>query len=223
MPRVEAPVQIGLIETMRAREGRVPWLGRHLARLRASLAALGAPEPSDDLAELVRFAVGQSDRVVRLQLTDGHVEIATRAVNAEQSISVVVAGEVHQPYPHKTTRREQFGRALANARRIGASDAVLVTADGFVAEGTAWNLFWWENGSLCTPAADLGILPGLGRTRIMEMTGVKEERVPIAALAGRSLFIANAVRGIVEISVFDGASVPRDTRTAELASAFWPD
>src|SRR5438270_651176 len=223
MPRVEAPVQIGLIETMRAREGRVPWLGRHLARLRASLAALGAPEPSDDLADLVRFAVGQSDRVVRLQLTDGHVEIATRAVNAEQSISVVCAGGVHQPHRHETTRREQFGRALANARRIGASDAVLVTADGFVAEGTAWNLFWWENGSLCTPAADLGILPGLGRRRVMEMTVVKEERVPIAALAGRSLFIANAVRGIVEISVFDGASVPRDTRTAELASAFWPD
>ena len=223
MPRVEAPVQIGLIETMRAREGRVPWLGRHLARLRTSLAALGAQEPTDDLADLVRCAVGQSDRVVRLQLTDGHVEIATRDVNAERAISVMVASEVHQPYPYKTTRREQFDRALANARRIGTSDAVLVTADGFVAEGTAWNLFWWENGSLCTPAADLGILPGLGRKRVMEMTDVKEERVPVAALAGRSLFIANAVRGIVEISVFDGASVPHDTRTAEFASAFWPD
>jgi branched-subunit amino acid aminotransferase/4-amino-4-deoxychorismate lyase len=207
---------------MRAREGRVPWLGRHLARLRASLTALGAPEPAGDLADLVRSAVGQRDRVVRLQLTGGHVEVATREVNAEQSISVVVAGQVHQPYPHKTTRREQFGRALANARRIGVSDAVLVTADGFVAEGTAWNLFWWENGSLCTPAADLGILPGLGRTRIMEMTDVREERVPVAALAGRSLFIANAVRGIVEIGVFEGASVPRDPRTAELASGFWP-
>ena len=222
MPRVGAPVQIGLIETMRAREGRVPWLGRHLARLRASLAALGAPDPSDDLADLARFAVGHSDRVVRLQLTDGHTEIATREVNAEHSISIVVAGEVHHPYPHKTTRREQFGRALANARRIGASDAVLVTADGFVAEGTAWNLFWWEDGSLCTPAADLGILPGLGRKRVMEMTDVKEARAPLAALAGRGLFIVNAVRGIVEIAVFEGAGVPRDPRTAELASSFWP-
>ena len=48
----------------------------------------------------------------------------------------------------------------------------------------------------------LGILPGLGRKRVMEMTDVKEERVPVAALAGRSLFIANAVRGIVEIRPF---------------------
>jgi len=223
MPRVGAPVQIGLIETMRAREGRVPWLGRHFARLQASLVALGAREPPADLADLVRFAVGQGDRVVRLQLTDGHAELATRDVNAEQSIRVVVAGEAHQPYPHKTTRREQFGRALANARRIGANDAVLVTAEGFVAEGTAWNLFWWENGSLCTPAADLGILPGLGRTRILEMIDIKEERVPVAALAGRSLFIANAVRGVVEIATLNGVPVPRDPRTAELSFAFWPD
>ncbi len=155
-----------------------------MARLKASLAALGAPEPPSDLA---------------------------------------VANEVYQPYPYKTTRREQFGRALANARRIGASDAVLVTAEGLVAEGTAWNLFWWENGSLGTPAADLGILPGLGRTRIMELTDVQEERVPVAALAGRSLFIANAVRGIVEIAEFEGARVPRDPRTTELSSAFWPE
>jgi len=223
MPRVGVPVQIGLIETMRAREGRVPWLERHFARLRASLAALGGAELPADLAELVRFAVGHGDRVVRLQLKDGHAEIATREVNAEQGISVVVADEVYEPYPHKTTRREQFGRAYANARRSGASDAVLVTADGLVAEGTAWNLFWWDNGSLCTPAADLGILPGLGRERIMELTDVKEEQVPVAALAGRSLFVTNAVRGIVEIAVFEGARVPRDPRTAELSFAFWPD
>jgi para-aminobenzoate synthetase/4-amino-4-deoxychorismate lyase len=207
---------------MRAREGRVPWLGRHLARLKASLAARGAPEPQDDLADLVRFAVGQGHRVVRLQLTDGHAEITTREVKVEPAMSVGVAAEVHHPYPHKTTEREQFSRALANARRIGANDAVLLTADGIVAEGTAWNLFWWENGSLCTPPADLGILPGLGRRRIMELTDVKEERVPVGALAGRSLFIVNAVRGIVEVGVFDGRAVPRDSRTAELASSFWP-
>jgi branched-subunit amino acid aminotransferase/4-amino-4-deoxychorismate lyase len=224
MPRVGAPIQIGLIETMRAKDGRVPWLGRHLARLRASLAALGGGglEPPRDLADLVRFAVGHGDRVVRLQLTDGHAEITTREVNAEQAISLIVADQVHLPYPHKTTRREPFGRALASARRVGASDALLLTADGIVAEGTAWNLFWWDGGQLCTPAADVGILPGLGRRRIMELTDVKEERVPVGALAGRSLFIVNAVRGIVEVGAFDGASVPRDSRTADLASGFWP-
>ena len=223
MPRVGAPAKIGLIETMRAKQGRLPWLERHLTRLRASLAALGAPEPPHELADLVRFAAGAGDRVVRVELTDGHAEIVTREVNTEQAISVVVSPEPHHPYRHKITRREQFGRALAGARRSGAHDAVLVTAEGFVAEGTAWNLFWWDKGNLCTPAAALGILPGLGRARIMELADVTEHQVRSAALVGRSLFLVNAVRGIVEIAVFKGTPVRRDPRTAELANRFWPD
>ncbi len=214
---------IGLIETIRARDGRLPWLGRHLARLQASIAALGTAEPPGDLIDLIRFAAGPGDRVVRVQVTDGHAELTTRDLNAEQSISVVVSAERHRPYTHKTTHRDCFGRALAGARHVGAQDALLVTDEGLVAEGTAWNLFWWENGSLCTPAAALGILPGVGRRRVMELAAVEERHVAAAALNTRSLFVVNAVRGIVEIGSLEGTPVPRDPRTAELAAAFWPD
>jgi hypothetical protein len=86
------------------------------------------PLPPDDIVDLVRLAVEAGDRVVRLQLTNGHAEIATRDVNAQHAISLIVSSEVHHPYPHKITRREQFGRALAGARRAGADDALLVTA-----------------------------------------------------------------------------------------------
>ena len=229
MSSVGASVQVGLIETMRARGGRLPWLGRHLDRLRESVAALGAAAPPDALSDLIRFAAGSRDRVVRVQVTDGHAEIATRDMNAEQTISVIVSREVHRPYPYKTTEREQFGRALAGARRVGAHDALLVTAEGFAAEGTTWNLFWWDKGggSLCTPAASLGILPGLGRQRIMELAPVEERQARVAELSGRgrgrSLFVVNAVRGVVQVETFEGAPVPRDPRTAELAAAFWPD
>ena len=211
---------------MRVRGGRIPWLGRHLRRLRDSVAALGVRAPADDFTDLVRSAVGageRGDRLVRLQLIDGHVEITTRAVNTDRDVTVVVSQQVHAPYPHKTTRREQFGRALAHARRTGANDALLLTVDGHVAEGTAWNLCWWENGDLCTPAADLGILPGIGRQRVMELANVQEVQTSVAALAGRSLFLVNAVRGVVEIGALDGVPVSRDQRTAELAAAFWPD
>jgi len=214
---------VGLIETIRSREGRLPWLGRHVARLQASVAALGAAEPRGDLCDVIRFAAGFGDRVVRVEVTDGQVELTTRDVNAEQAISVVVSPERHQPYTHKTTQREQFGRALAAARRVGAQDALLVTDEGLVAEGTAWNLFWWDNGSLSTPAASLGILPGLGRRRVMELAAVEERQVVVEALKRRSLFAVNAVRGIVEIGSLEGTPVPPDPRTAELRSGFWPD
>jgi len=213
----------GLIETMRVRGGRLPWLGRHVARLRASVAALGVSQPPDDIVDLARIAAGTGDRVVRLELRDGLVEVTTRDVGMEQAVAILASDEPYRPYPHKTTRREQFGRAFANARRKGAHDALLVTADGYVAEGTSWNLFWWDNGSLCTPAEDLGVLPGVGRGRVMELVGVKEARAPVSSLAGRSLFLVNAVRGIVEIGSLQGTPVPSDPRTAELSSSFWPD
>jgi len=222
MTSVEAPRRLGLIETIRARGGRLPWLRRHLERLHSSIAALGLAPPSSDLGDLIRTFVGHGDRVVRLELRDGHAEITTREIN-QGPISIIVSDVQHRAYPHKTTCREQFGRALSGARRRGADDALLVTAAGFVAEGTAWTLFWWDNGTLCTPDADLGILPGVGRQRVMELTPVREEQVPAAALTGRSLFLVNSVRGIVEIAAFEGLPVPADPRTAELSAVFWPD
>jgi len=222
-------VDVGLIETMRARDGRVPWLGRHLARMRASATALRLAHPPVDIADLARIAAGPGERVVRLELRDGLVEISTRDVPEQGAVALMVSDEAYRPYPHKSTRREQFGRSLANARRLGVDDALLVTAEGYVAEGTAWSLFWWDNGAggggegLFTPAEELGILPGIGRSRIMELAGVHEARKPVSDLAGRSMFLVNAVRGVVEIGSFQGQPAPSDPRTAELSSAFWPD
>ncbi len=217
--------RLALIETMRASEGRIPWLERHLARLRASSLALGLAPPPDDLSDLLRSIVGRGgDRVVRLELRDGRPEITTRDVSSWRLPAIVVSDEVHRGYPNKTTQREHFGRALASAKRTGADDALLFTAQGEIAEGTAWNLFWWDGDTLYTPAADLGILPGIARGRIMELAEVQEVRAPATALeGGRSLFLANAVQGIVEIGTFERSRVRRHPRTAQLSAAFWPD
>jgi len=40
-------------------------------------------------------------------------------------------------------------------------------------------------------------------------------------LAGKSLFLTNAVRGVVPIASLDGSPAPPDPRTAELAGRFW--
>ncbi len=230
-------VDEGLIETMRVRGGgggggggsRLPFLDRHLARLGASLAALGRPAPSVDLAELARTGAvpaeaGGADHVVRLAVLDGSATIATRALPHLNPPAVIVATEPHVPYPHKTTARGAFERALAEAHAQGADDALLVTAGGgHIAEGTTWNVFWWEGDRLYTPALDLGILPGVGRARVMELAEVAEVRVTAAEFVGRSLFLVNAVRGIVPIGSFRGRDVHLDARTAELSHGFWPD
>ncbi len=105
-----------------------------------------------------------------------------------------------------------------------ADDALLLTTEGWAAEGTVWNVFWWEGDWLRTPALDVGILPGIGRARVLELSeAVEQGRYPRQALEGKSLFLTNAVRGIVPLASLDGVRVPADPRTAELARRFWPE
>ncbi len=219
-----------LIETMRVREGRIPFLERHLARLVGSLAALGLPQPSQDVTALVEPFAGCGEAVLRLEVSEGRASVTVRDLPRLDPPVVITASAAHRPYPHKTAERACFATAAAEAAAAGADDALLLTADRWVAEGTVWSVFWWEGereggDQLHTPTLELGILPGIGRRRVLEL-GLelvpRQGRHARAALAGKSLFLTNAVRGVVPIATLDGAPVPHDARTLELAARFWP-
>lgn len=49
------------------------------------------------------------------------------------------------------------------AKQQGADDAILISRDGYVAEGTASNAFIVKNGKLLTPPTSAKILPGITR------------------------------------------------------------
>ena len=213
----------GLIETMRVREGRIPLLPRHLARLQRSLNELGLPKPSQNLVALVTPFSATGDAVLRLEVRDGRASVTVRAAPPLEAPAVITAAEPHRPYPHKTTERDCFVAAAAEAERAEADDALLLTHDGFVAEGTAWSVFWWEGDVLRTPALDLGILPGIGRARVLELvTRVDQRRYTGQQVARQSLFLTNSVRGVVPIASLDGVQAAPDPRTAELVGRFWP-
>jgi branched-subunit amino acid aminotransferase/4-amino-4-deoxychorismate lyase len=215
----------GLIETMRVRGGRVPFLERHLARLDRSLTVLGLPRPSRDVAALVTPFAATGDAVLRVEVCDGRATVTVRELPALEPPAVITASEPHEPYPHKTTGRDAFADAAIEAEVAEADDALLLTHEGSVAEGTVWTVFWWDGKVLRTPALELGILSGIGRGRVLELVGKRgaEGRHARAALDGKSLFLTNAVRGIVPIASLDGIPVPADPRTADLARRFWPE
>ncbi len=206
-----------LIETVRVRRGEAPLWGLHLRRLFRSCVELGVPAPRE-----LEVPGGGRDRVHRLTVGPRGVEVTERSVGSTSAVDLVTAGVVHRSYPHKTTERGAFDLALAEAQRAGADDAVLVTQTGYVAECAIWTVFWWEGeGELCTPALELGVLPGVARDRISELVPLVERRVGRAALDGRSLFVANAARGIVEVATLDGAKVPDSPGTDQLKRRFW--
>ncbi|HEY7634479.1 MAG TPA: aminotransferase class IV [Gemmatimonadales bacterium] len=207
-----------LIETVRIRNGVAPLWYLHLRRMAASCRALGVPIP-------VELAVpsGGTDRVHRILVSRRGVVVGERPVGSTAPVRLVTSKVGHRPYPHKVVDREQFDRAVAEARAAGADDGVMLTPGRQVTETAIWGIFWWEDGVLCAPALELGVLPGVGRARLAELVGEVAERRPvIEELQGRSLFVANSVRGVVPVASLDGQEVPEQGETAALAAKFWP-
>jgi branched-subunit amino acid aminotransferase/4-amino-4-deoxychorismate lyase len=204
-----------LIETVRIRGGRAPLWPLHLARLERSCRALAIPVPR------LEPPIGEGDRVVRLLVTRGGVASAERAVPGARPIRVAQSAVPHPGYPHKTVARDAFDRALRAAP--DADEAILATADGWVAEGAVSAVFWWEGDRVAGPPLELGILPSVARARIAQLAGpVLERRIRMSELSGRPLFLANAARGIMEVASWQGESVAPDARTESLGETFWP-
>jgi branched-subunit amino acid aminotransferase/4-amino-4-deoxychorismate lyase len=210
-------MNIGLIETVRVRDGVAPLWGLHLRRLLRSCRELGVPFPGE-----LTVPAGGHDRVHRLEVSQTGALVTERAVGPVEAAHLVTSRVGYRPYPHKTTDRSQFDRALEEARAEGADDALLLAPGGWVAEAGIWSLFWWEGDRLCAPPLALGVLPGVARSRIGELVELHERRIGRAGLDGRPLLLANAVRGIVEVVALDGVPVPSEAATRELQARFWP-
>jgi branched-subunit amino acid aminotransferase/4-amino-4-deoxychorismate lyase len=207
-----------LIETIRIRQGEAPLWYLHLRRLAVSCKALGIPLPGE-----LPPPAGGPDRVHRLEVGMRGVQVSERLVGSNDPVKLIVSRVAHHSYPYKTTDRAQFERALDTARGAEADDALLLTPGGFVAETAIYSVFWWENEKLCAPALDLGILPGVGRARVLELVGpVEERRTAWNDIRGSSLFLVNSVRGVVKVAAVQGEPVPASRETDALAARFWP-
>jgi branched-chain amino acid aminotransferase len=68
--------------------------------------------------------------------------------------------------------------AKTDAQRAGFDEAIVLTHDGHVAEGSAENFFLAKNGTVLTPPVTDNILEGITRRTIVELLG-KELKVPV--------------------------------------------
>jgi branched-subunit amino acid aminotransferase/4-amino-4-deoxychorismate lyase len=210
--------QPALIETIRIRNGVAPLWYLHLRRLAVSCKALGIPLPGE-----LPTPEGGPDRVYRLEVGMRGMQVSERLVGAVAPVKLVTSRVAHHSYPYKTADRAQFDRALDAARPSGADDALLLTPGGYVAETSIYSVLWWEDKTLCAPALDLGVLPGVGRARLMELVGKVEERhSSLEELRGLPLFLVNSVRGVIPVATLDGKQVLETKETDMLATRFWP-
>src|SRR5881397_3377371 len=114
----------GLIETMRVRGGRIPFLERHLARLDRSLKELGLPRPARDVAALVTPFAATGDAVLRVEVCDGRATVTVRELPALEPPPLLPAPQPHQPHPPKTADRDAV--ITAGGSSAGSSRTVTV-------------------------------------------------------------------------------------------------
>lgn len=197
----------GLIETFawRAGSGFVR-LERHLARLDASAAALGFAYDAASMIDLLNqlspgFVV---DRRVRVQLErDGRVAV-THAPLGPNSLEPIRLGRAREPvHPgdpflrHKTTRRDVYERAFAEAAALGLDDAVLMNSRSEVTETARANLFTEIDGQVLTPAVASGLLPGVLRAEMIASGAAKEAVLTWEDLQRADrLWVGNSLRGL---------------------------
>jgi len=210
---------MALLETVGVRGGRVPLWPLHQARVRRSAAALGYSLPAE-----LQPPPGGGDRICRIEYASRErVLVTDRQVEELVGLRLRTAPVPHRGYRHKTTDREWLDAARLDAATRGGDDVLFLSEEGSVAESSIWSLFWWEGGELAAPPLEMGILPGVARARLAEMTGgLRETRIPGGQLAARGAFAANAARGIVPLLEVDGVQVVTDEGTARLMEAFWP-
>ena len=118
----------------------------------------------------------------------------------------------------KTTSRAEYVYARLEARRAGADDALFLTVDDHLSEGTSANIFLVRSAGgpgleLATPSLDCAILPGTTRSWLLDW-GAKVGLRPFEGaltrddFAGaREAFLSSSVAGVLPVTSFDGAPI----------------
>jgi branched-chain amino acid aminotransferase len=118
----------------------------------------------------------------------------------------------------KTTSRAEYVYARLEARRAGADDALFLTIDDRLSEGTSANIFLvraagGETLELATPSLVCAILPGTTRSWLLDW-GAKVGLRPFEGAltradlaAAREAFLSSSVAGILPVTAFEGAPI----------------
>lgn len=187
---------VGLFETMRAYGGRVFRLEAHLARLAGSARQLGwTTTPTHDelqhAVEQVLDAVEQSDARVRLTVTTGSLRWTDENT---PRLTIIATATPGIPYPaelyargstailskyrqsrddptvgHKTTSYFSRLAALRLAHAAHGFEAIWLTPENHIAEGSISNIFLVKDDELLTPPLETPVLPGITRAVVLEL------------------------------------------------------
>jgi para-aminobenzoate synthetase/4-amino-4-deoxychorismate lyase len=225
----------GVFETMLVIAGRAVELDAHIERLSTSVEALyGRAAHPQARAMVLDRAAGIEHGKLRLTVVP-RGRLSTREVGGPSEASddlalgvkaeevdveavfpaaergaalrsTVVAGGLGE---HKWADRDLLERAAVSAP---GELPLLLDEDGAVLEASRASVFVVHSERLLTPPTDGRILPSIARQQVIEVASAagietSEERLTMADLRTREVFLTGSVRGVEPVRALDGAEL----------------
>jgi branched-chain amino acid aminotransferase len=223
----------GVFETLKVIRGRPFAVRRHLERLHRSAQGLGLNVPLTDrslrgVLDEVVAATGLDTARLRITLTAGVTPLGSRRSGGEPTL-VVAAGPLEPwdaettavtvPWPRnersaitgvKATSYAENVVALAEARKVDATEAIMPNTRGEVCEGTGTSVFLSLGGRLVTPSLMSGCLAGVTRALVLDLLpDTDEDDMPMATLAeADEVLLTSSTRDVQPLRMLDGRPLP---------------
>ncbi|MBC08015.1 aminotransferase class IV [Thalassospira sp.] len=244
----------GFFETMRAHEGKIAWIDAHMGRLdhhaeliEFPLDLLPETEEVEEVVAKLFEQIHRKDAVVRMTVSRGSGERGLLPPGSPDPTILITAEPFEPVDPNigltlatsqkvrrnpnsvagsiKSTNYMDNIAAKQEVQKYGAQDAIILSAEGHVAETTVANLFAIDGETLWTPDEDTGILCGLARDFVLQWAEEAEVEVSFEPKAPEELkefdavFTANALQGLRVVDRVDGyvVGVPAKTFFTKLA------
>jgi len=246
----------GVFETARLAGGKYFRLDQHIARLSESARQLRIPTPEPDRLRQIFSEIVTcnqlTDASLRITITRGRggrgldtrgagpptvlVTAAPVAIDWRERAArgwTLITARTRRPAPESVpSQLKALGRVYAilahlEAEDAGTDDALLLTADGAIAEGPTWNFFWRSGSVLRTAALAGGVLEGITRSIILDLArslGYEIEEghwPPTDLLTADEAFASMTSVGIVPIRSLDGKRFEADDCASLLQQKYW--
>ena len=233
----------GVFEGIRVYSGRIFRLREHMDRLYESAAGirLQVPLSREELEQALVDTVkanGMKDAYIRLVVTRGKGDLGLDPKKCSGSSIIIIVDEI-QLYDEKLYR-QGIAIITASTRRIspdmvsqrvkslnylnsisakmeaelaGVPESLMLSADGYVCECSADNIFIVKRGELLTPSPEFPILLGITRAVVMELAekkGVPVRELPLTlhdVYVADECFLTGTGAELIPVNSIDGRKI----------------
>lgn len=211
---------IGVFETLPFLDGKIPFLGQHLERMRKGLIFLNSYSSEfkkEEVIETIQSLNLQGNKVIRIiaryncepeiSISDSY-PYAYKDYNVGFSLCIAAATRKNESSPINSIKSLNYLEnflARQKAKSLGFNDAVFLNSQGKVAETSTANIFAFKNKELFTPSINQGLLPGIIRSQVIKYAlqnniTVKEQPMGVDQLTTSDyVFVTNSLLCIMPV------------------------